>query len=120
MILTLLLAQATPYPGGDFMYSAGKCLEMVQQAGAVHWGLDVAECSRLSKLNSLLNRTYQSKLRSLPSVRRLRLRNSQRAWLLEMNDRCGMDMNAEIVDEATAECFSTSVLARIEVLKRFS
>lgn len=118
LLIALLLAQATPYPGGDFMYAAGKCLQMGPQAGAVHWGLERSECRHLSKLDDILNHTYQTKMRSLSPRDRTEVRSSQRSWLARMNKACGIGKDAEIIDEATSTCFATEVRKRIGELHR--
>jgi hypothetical protein len=116
LLLGFLLAQATSYPGGDFMYAAGRCSNMGPPTGPVHWGLERSECAELSKLDAQLNHTYQTKMKSLSAKGRIALRNSERAWLAKMNDTCGLGNDATIVDEATADCFATEVRKRIAEL----
>ncbi|WP_366522550.1 lysozyme inhibitor LprI family protein [Novosphingobium sp.] len=92
---------------------------MGPQTGNVHWGLERSECRRLSELDALLNRTYQSKMRSLSPKDRLSLRDSQRAWLAGLNESCGLGNDAKILDEATSDCFADEVRKRIAQLQQY-
>jgi hypothetical protein len=119
LVLALLLAQATPYPGGDFLYVGGRCLELGPPSGPVHWGLDKWDCAGLAKLDARLNRIYQAKMKSLSAPRRTSLRKAQRAWLAALNATGGIGQDAEIIDAATSTCFATKVRSRIAQLREF-
>ena len=118
LMLALLLAQATPYPGGDFLYAGGQCLELRPQTGPVHWGLERSECTELATLDAQLNRIYRAKMKSQSAQRRKNLRKAQRAWLATMNATCGIGKDAEIIDEATSTCFAAEVRKRIVQLRQ--
>ncbi|WP_225008133.1 lysozyme inhibitor LprI family protein [Novosphingobium percolationis] len=92
---------------------------MGPQTGNVHWGLERSECRRLSRLDALLNRTYQNKMRSLPPKDRLSLRNSQRVWLARLNESCWLGNDAKILDEATSDCFAAEVQKRVSQLQQY-
>jgi len=118
LLFALFLAQATPYPDGDFMYAAGRCLNLGPPTGSVHWGLERSECVGLSKLNAQLNHIYQIKMKSLSAKDQISLRVSERTWLAGMNHTCGIGNDAKIIDEATSACFATEVRKRIDQLRR--
>jgi hypothetical protein len=117
LLLAFLLVQATPYPGGDFLYAAGKCLEMGPPTGPVHWGLEKSECAGLSKLNAQLNQVYQAKMKALSANGRISLRDAERTWLAKLNQKCGLGNDAQIGDAATSRCFATEVRNRIDQLR---
>jgi len=118
VLIAFLMARATPYPDGNFLYAAGRCLDIGPPTGPIAWGLEKSECTSLSKLDAELNRTYQIKMKSLSAKDRILLRDSERAWLSGMNDGCGLGDDAKIVDGATADCFTAEVRKRIEQLRR--
>jgi hypothetical protein len=117
LLFALFLAQASSYPGGDFMYAAGRCLEMGPPTGPVHWGLEKSECADLAKLNAQQNKRYKAKMASLSAKERTALRDAERAWLVSLNQNCGIGKDAEIIDEATSSCFATEVRKRIDQLR---
>ena len=114
-LLALVIAQATPYPGGGFVFSGGRCWETVQ-TGPVHWGLDREECQSLARLDRHLNRVYQARLKSAASGR-LALRDAQRSWLRALNAKCGLGDEGRVIDGDTAGCFTAEVRARIAALR---
>lgn len=111
-----LVAQATPYPGGDFLYLGGRCYELGGPTGSVHWGISKSNCALLSRLDAQLNSTYQIRIKSLPPIERAAVRKAERAWLAQMSEKCGIGNDARIIDEAAADCFEAEVRKRITEL----
>lgn len=81
--------------GGAAAAEAPSYVECQHAAGGITVRLRDCNVAELTRLDAILNQTYQSVLAALPATRQERLRTAERSWLAYADAECVFQTSAE-------------------------